>query len=193
MPSNNQLSDFKSNFNGGTRKNRFLIDAEFPGGKFTRFHITSTSLPNTSSKTIEYDFFGRKWRYPGEKDYGTWSFTVLDDIGNDAANLWKQFQSWQNLINDHETNESTITGYKTSTIKIKHLNINGDEGENLNSIPPLKTYILEGCWPSSIKGINFNMGNTSKLNSFVVVMHFDSISIGGISTGPEGTGIASRI
>jgi hypothetical protein len=189
MPSNNQLSDFKSNFNGGTRKNRFLIDADFPGGSFTRFHIVSTNIPSTSSKQIEYNYFGRVWKFPGEKDYGTWSFVVTDDVGNDVANLWKQFQSWQNLINNHETNESSTSAlsYKTNTLKIKHLNINGDEDQ------PLKTYILEGCWPSSIRGINFNMGINNQLNRFVVTMHFDSISIGGISVGPEGTGIASRI
>lgn len=187
MPSNNQLSDFKSNFNGGTRKNRFLIDADFPGGSFTRFHIMTTNIPTTSSKRIEYDYFGRKWNYPGEKDYGTWSFSVLDDLGNDIANLWKQFHSWQNLINNHETNKSTLSGYKTASLKIKHLNINGDE------TTPLKTYILEGCWPSTVKGINFNMGGNAKLNSFVVTMHFDSISVGGISVGSEGTGTAPRI
>jgi hypothetical protein len=177
-----KLTDFKSNFNGGTRKNRFMIEGSFPGGSFTKVHISSANIPATSGKAIEYDYMGRKWRYPGEKNIESWSFTVLDDILNDDSNLWKQFQSWQNLINNHATNISSVisTGstnvpYKAYEIKIHHLDINGNENN------PLKTYILEGCWPSSIKPISFNMGVSGQLNSFIVTMVYDSFRVQNIT------------
>lgn len=172
----NSLTDFKTNFNGGTRANRFIIEGNYPGGSFTKVHIRSAVIPTTSSKTIEYAYMGRKWIYPGEKNIESWTFTVLDDIKTEDVNLWKQFQSWQNKINNHETNVSqlvTSSGapYKASEIKVHHLDINGDE--NLT----LKTYILEGCWPSSIKPIRFNMSTTSQFNLFQVTMMFDSFRI----------------
>jgi hypothetical protein len=50
------LIDFKDNFFGGTRSNRFRIDGNFPtGGGFTDFHVRSSTIPNISSKTLSYD------------------------------------------------------------------------------------------------------------------------------------------
>jgi len=177
------LTDFKNNFSGGTRKNRFYISGSFPGGSFTKVHVTSTSMPSVVSISTEYNHFGRVWRYPGEKDYThNWSFTVLDDYqqGNNTVNLWRQFQSWQNLINDHETNKSkmiTATGtYKQDNITIYQLGINGEE-----SGKPIKKFILNGCWPVKINPIKFRMSNASALNEFIVTLQWDSIEIGGVT------------
>lgn len=171
------VTEFKSNFSGGTRQNRFIIEGTFPGGKFNGFHVRSTQIPQVTSKSMTYDYFGRKYHYPGEKEYGTWSFTVLDDFGNNDVNLWKMFNNWQNTINEHTTNiSSEITSqstYKADGIKIKHLGINGDT--------TVKEFILDGCWPQVIQPINFNMTNTSMLNSFIVVFVYDSIRISGVT------------
>jgi hypothetical protein len=175
------LTDFKTNFSGGTRQNRFLISGTFPGGSFTKFHVKSTSVPGAGTKVLSYDYFGRKWHYPGEKDYGPWSFTVVDDWGNDTVNLWKAFQSWQNLINNHNTNISkeikTGNTYKADDWSIQHLGINGEVTPAGAPIAPLKKFYLNGCWPRTISGIPFSMANTSKLNNFTVAIIFDSIAI----------------
>jgi hypothetical protein len=175
------VTEFKTNFSGGTRQNRFVIEGTFPGGQFNKFHIRSTQIPQVSAKSLTYEHFGRKYHYPGEKEYGTWSFTVLDDHGTDSVNLWKAFQSWQNLINEHDTNISQeIKGnstYKADGWRIKHLGINGESvGER-----PLKSFILNGCWPQVIQPINFSMTNSSLLNSFIVVIVYDSIEIDSIT------------
>ena len=190
------LIDFKNNFYGGTRKNRFYIQGSFPGGSFTKFHITSAGIPSVVTKSLDYDHFGRKWAYPGEKAYeNTWTFTVLDDYqsGNDTVNLWKKFQSWQNLINDHDTNVSgRVSGdYKADGWAIYHLGINGEQQTGTVTPVPLKKFVLNGCWPLSIGGIAFNMGNTNTLNTFSVTVHWDSIEIGSITTLPSGFGTTS--
>ena len=188
------LTDFKNNFNGGTRANRFYIEGSFPGGSFNKFHVTSTSIPALGTDAFEYNHFGRAWKFPGEKTYtNTWSFTVLDDYqeGDNSINLWRQFHSWQNLINDHDTNISkkitSATTYKADNIKIYHLGINGEQssGATTNSAP-LKKFILNGCFPQVIKGISFNMsGASNNFNSFTVTMSWDSIEIGGITRSSE--------
>ena len=165
------LNDFKNNFFGGTRSNRFRIDGSFPtGGKFTDFHIRSATLPRVTSKTLSYDYFGRKFHYPGERDYGTWNITIWDDVGNN--NLWGKLNRWQNLINDHDKNESSILPkkYKADNWKIQHLDLNG-------TTKPLKEYILHGCWPAGIQPVQMNMGSPNVLNSYTVMIVFDYMEI----------------
>lgn len=166
------INQFKANFSGGTRSNRFLIEGTFPTGSFTKFHVRSTIMPQVSTKTLSYDYFGRKFHYPGEKEYGTWTFAVLDDQGN-IQDLWKQFQSWQNQINNHGTNISKKidqnTTYKAYDWKIKHL--------DLNDTHILKEYIMHGCWPTSINQMALNMGSPNVLNTFQVIVTYDYIEL----------------
>jgi hypothetical protein len=138
-------------------------------------------IPQLSTKTLSYDYFGRKYHYPGEKDYGTWSFTVLDDNSTGAGDLWQKFHQWQNAINNHDNNLSFQASNSTNTIdtatykainwRINHLTL---DGESLNS---LKTFIMHGCWPTAIQPISFNMANPNSLNSFVVIVVYDYIEL----------------
>jgi hypothetical protein len=188
------ITDFKTNFQGGSRANRFYIEGDIPTfssvagsitskAAFTKFHVRSTMIPQLSTKTLSYDYFGRKYHYPGEKDYGTWSFTVLDDNTTIEGDLWKKFHQWQDAINNHDNNKSfQATGvpsattadsakYKAINWRINHLLL---DGESKNS---LKTFIMHGCWPTAIQPISFNMANPNSLNSFVVIMVYDYIEL----------------
>ena len=165
------LNDFKDKFFGGTRSNRFRIDGSFPtGGRFTDFHIRAATLPRVTSKTLSYDYFGRKFHYPGERDYGTWNITIWDDVGNN--NLWGKLNKWQNLINDHDQNKSSLLPkrYKADNWRIQHLDLNGND-------QPLKEYVLHGCWPAGIQPVQMNMGSPNVLNSYTVMIVFDYMEI----------------
>jgi hypothetical protein len=169
------ISDFKNAFLGGTRQNRFYVEGTIPGGNgnLSKFHIKTTQIPSVTTLVTEYQYFGRKAFYPGEKQYGSWSMIVLDDV-TENGNLWKKFNKWQNLINNHTSNNSiTNTSYKANDWKIRHLNINGDESED----NILKTFILQGCWPKVIEPINFNMTNPNLLNQFTVIFVYDYLEI----------------
>lgn len=174
------LIDFKNNFFGGTRSNRFRVDGNFPtGGGFTDYHVMATSIPRIVSKTLSYDYFGRKYHYPGEKEYGTWSFQVLDDTGNNS--IWGQLQRWQNFINDHDQNISAINpnSYKADNWRIQHLDLNGNSA-------PLKEFKLYGCWPSSIRPMALNMNMPNTMNRFDVVIFFDYLEITDVTSRTTG-------
>lgn len=176
MPNPITISDFKRSFNGGTRSNRFVVEGIIPFANkpITKFHIKTTALPSLATQTTEYNYFGRKAYYPNEKSYQTWSLKVLDDTGPNE-DLWKMFNTWQNKINNHLSNNSYIltkdNDYKAYNWKIKHLKLNGDEAD------PLKTVILHGCWPKSVLPMTLNMANTNALNEFDVVFVYDWIEI----------------
>lgn len=173
MPS---IFDFKQAFNGGTRENRYIISGKFPtdvGGNISHFHVTATQIPTVSTLVMEYNYFGRKYYYPGEKQYGSWSIRILDDIDNSTGNardMWKKFSDWQNLINGHTTNISaTQNSYKTNDWKVQQLDLNGET--------PIKEFGLIGCWPKTIEPIVFNMANPNTLNQFAVVLIYDQITL----------------
>jgi hypothetical protein len=189
MPfSANELNNFKNNFVGGTRQNRFRVLGTFPSTSsqettstttsttstnLSEFHIRSTLIPTLQTSTVAYDFFGRKLNYPGEKLYSTWSVTVLDDTN--ANNLWTRFHNWQNNINNHVLNETKYvqnhSGYKTKWT-VQHLDLNGNI---------LKTFILAGLWPRTVNEISFSHSRTNALNTFNVVFVYDTIEIPGIT------------
>lgn len=172
------ISDFKSAFNGGTRSNRFLVSGVIPGnGVISKFHIATTLIPSMSSQRIEYNYFGRKAYYPGEKQYTPWSVMILDDTSADG-NLWKKFSNWHNTINNHETNNSFLptiaSDYKANNWTVNHLNLNGEAN-------PHKSFIMHGCWPKTIEPIQFSMTSPNTLVKFSVVIMYDWIEMTGIT------------
>lgn len=172
------ISDFKNAFNGGTRVNRFMVEGVIPGnGVISKFHIQTTTIPPMSSQRIQYEYFGRKAYYPGEKQYGPWSVIILDDNGA-TQDLWKKFSNWHNKINNHVTNFSSIptslSDYKAYNWTVKHLDLNGE-------INPLKTFTMHGCWPKTIEPIAFSMGSPNTLVKFSVLFIYDWIELAGIT------------
>ena len=174
------LNDFKQNFQGGARLNRFYVEGNIPfsgGTQVSRFHIRATQIPALQTTTLSYDYRGRKSHYPGEKTYSAWSISVMDDTG--FGDLWAAFQKWQDALNDHDENnvDVSVLNHRPDTFKatwrVNHLNLNGDE-TNSNV---LKQMTLFGCWPKVINPINFNMNRPNTINVFDVVLIYDYINI----------------
>ena len=171
----NFLNQFKTNFSGGSRSNRFLISGNIPSGlgnsRFTDFHVRSTILPQAMSTTLTYDYFGRKFHYPGEKQYSAWSIAVIDDTP-ELYNTWKKFHTWQNKINQHTTNVSeSFVNYKADGWTVQQLNLNGEAD------PSLKVFKMYGVWPRSIMDMPLNMANPNTINQFTVVLIYDYIEL----------------
>lgn len=170
------LKDFKNNFNGGTRLNRFFVEGRIPFANkdMSQFHVRATQFPALTSTSLSYDYRGRKFYYPGEKTYTTWSISILDDV--EAGDMWKAFQTWQNNLNNHETNQvnNSVLNHQhnnfKSTWSVNHLNLNGTG-------TPLKKFTLYGCWPKIVNPINFNMNRPNTPNVFDVILIYDYINI----------------
>jgi hypothetical protein len=178
------IPTFKSAFNGGTRSNRFLVSgyvgvAQQQQQSIHPFHIRATFIPPITNITLTMNAFGRKLNIPGDREYAPWQITVYDDFGGNAQsstsaaqNLWYLFSGWHDDINQHTVNESKLTypndlKYKQDW-KVQQLNLKGDV---------IKTFIMEGCWPKTVSDIDFNMTRRNFLNTFSVIMLYDSIRI----------------
>jgi hypothetical protein len=100
------VQNFITNFNGGTRKNRFRVSCNIPGftiptppagdptdrkpeavasaaegfpsslGAFDDFHVLAAAMPASILTTNPIDFRGRKILYPGDRIYSADGFNV---------------------------------------------------------------------------------------------------------------------
>jgi hypothetical protein len=171
------INNFKTAFSGGARQNRFVVTGNFPyeqsgpGASVSPFHIRATQMPALSTLSLEYNYFGRKGYYPGEKQYSAWSVAVIDDTP-ELYNTWKKFHNWQNKINEHTTNVSeSFINYKADGWTVQQLNLNGE------ATPSLKTFTMYGVWPRSIMDMPLNMANPNTINQFTVVLIYDYIEL----------------
>jgi hypothetical protein len=163
------LSQFISNFKGGTRRNRFLITGTWPAGSVnatTTFHILTANLPASNLGMVTVPWRGREINFAGDRQYDPWEIIVLDDTGANV-NLWKSFHQWQKSINDHRSNTHTASNDAFNTLKtdwrVQHLNLNGSV---------IKTMLLKGCWPALVGPVQFNMKENT-FNTFAVRMNYD--------------------
>ncbi len=176
------INEFKQQFNGGTRLNRFFVTGRIPfaNKNISRFHVRATQIPQLQTQTLSYDYRGRKGHYPLEKVYSSWSMSIIDDV--DDMNMWTAFHKWNDALNDHDDNtvDNSVNRHQTNTYKttwtVNHLNLNGEE----NNV--LKKFTLFGCWPKVINPINLNMARPNTINMFDVVMIYDYIKIDNVST-----------
>lgn len=168
------ISNFKTAFSGGSRQNRFVVTGSFPyetSSAVSPFHIRATQIPALSTLAIEYNYFGRKAYYPGEKQYSAWSIAVIDDTP-ELYNTWKKFNKWQNSINNHANNQSdSFVNYKANGWTVSHLNLNGE------ATSPLKSFTMYGVWPRTVMDMPLNMANPNSLNQFTVVLLYDYIEL----------------
>jgi hypothetical protein len=181
------ISKFKDGFNGGTRANRFQVQGAIGltdnatasnTQNYYKFHVRSTFIPPVTNITLEMHGYGRKLHIPGDRQYAPWQMTIYDDRSSGegtstatGTNLWKKFVDWQTKINQHDTNTTaTSTPYLNykNTWTIEHLDLN-------ESV--IKTFTLYGCWPKSVTDIDFNMTRRNFLNTFSVIMLYDSIEV----------------
>lgn len=159
------ISDFVNAFNGGMRPNRFVINMPKIGGN-RPFHIRSASLPAASTSVLQIPYRGRVFKMPGNRTFGSWIITVLDDT--EPQNLWKNFHTWANEIQNHVTNISyggDFTGVM-SNATIQHLNMNG---------VAQKTVVLNRCWPSEVGEVRLSMDDNESLSTFNVTLEYQYI------------------
>ena len=172
------ISNFKANFDGGTRRNRFKVSPAIVEGasnilaNFSPYHVVSASLPASIITANPIDYQGRKIYYPGDRIYGEgsnlWTITILDDIDGSAgsSSLWKELHTWNKNINGHTTNTSN------GEIESRYLCSLTVTQFDLNDSSDLKTAKLRYCWPQSISKVDMEMQARDQYSQFEVTFCF---------------------
>jgi hypothetical protein len=177
----NSLVNFKNQFNGGSRPNRFEVSAVWPTGisppvNHLKFKIVSASLPRAKINTIGIPYRGRTITYAGDRTYEPWIVGVYDD--GDTTSLWRCFNRWKESLDGHYSHKVLNNDYAYASLQttwtIKQLDLNGT---------PIRQINLFKCWPNVVGDINLNMGETNFV-AFNVSLTYDHMEItSGINNG----------
>lgn len=171
----NSIINFRNNFNGGTRANRFTVFPTWPstvsiGANDNYFKIVSASLPTLTINSISVPYRGRMLNFAGDRQYSPWVVGVYDDAN--SKNIWSALHKWKDLLDGHYTHTvaNNDFGYQNlqTTWRIQQYDVNG--------VTPIRDITLYKCWPSVIGEIGLNMGENN-LVSFPVTLTFDNIII----------------
>lgn len=184
----NSILNFKNNFNGGTRANRFAVIPAWPNNlgptqKEASFTIVSASLPAAQINSITVPFRGRQIVLAGERIYNTWTIGVYDDNNQNLKNLWYAFHQWVEKIDGNKTHlvdvdsgDFSYDDLQTDWI-VRQLDVYGTENTNpADASGGLKGIKLINCWPSMVGEINLDTAD-SGFCSFSVTLTFDHIEI----------------
>jgi hypothetical protein len=174
MPFN--ISAFKSNglVYGGARPSLFNVFLSVPAGigidnvsvnKF-RFVCRTAELPAFSVGSLEIPYFGRKIKVAGDRNFGDWSVTVMNDEDFSVRAL---FESWSNAINRlvsnvRDPNVST-ENYKTD-LEIQQYSKDGQI---------IRSYKAVGAFPTEIGAIALDWDTQNAIESFGVTFSIDYI------------------
>ena len=169
------IDQFKAQLiGGGARANQFRVILNTPSGIATgliaanaQFMIRSASLPGQTIAEIPIQFRGRQLYLAGDREFETWTTTVLNDTDFNVRN---GMERWMNGINNLQTNTgvTNVTEY-TADMVVQQL----DRDDAI-----LKQYTLTSCWPTAISAIDLNMDTASEIETFEITWRYTSFNAG---------------
>ena len=178
------IDTFKANLaGGGARANQFRIIFNRPPTlasglvlERTSFLIRTGQLPGSSVGEVVVPFRGRNLYLAGDREYETWTTTVLNDTDFMIRNA---MEDWNNGMNNYVdgTGLTDVADY-TADLTINQL----DRDDSV-----IKTYIHRNCFPQAIGAIELSYDTTTEVETFDITWrytHFQSLGIssGGIVT-----------
>ena len=157
---------------GGARPSLFNIYLTVPGGigidnvsvqKFT-FVARAGELPASEVGSFEVPYFGRTIKLAGERTFGTWGVTVMND---EDFSVRSMFEVWSNAINRLVANVRdpalSAEQYKTDLEVIQY----GKDGSLLRS------YAFVGAFPTTVGNIGLDWSSTGAVEEFAVTFAYD--------------------
>ena len=163
------INDFKAKLaGGGARANQFKVTMPFPGyaqvgGEIEdlAFLCTATTIPAMAIGQVTVPFRGRQIKIAGDRTFGDWSITVLNDTNFKLRNA---FERWQNGINNMTDGEGLTNpvDYQVDAF-VDQLDRNGNT---------LKSYTLRGAFPTDIAAIPLNYETNNAVEDFDVTFQY---------------------
>ena len=162
---------------GGARQNLFQVRINNPannsGDLKTPFMVQAAQIPESQLGVIPVYYFGRQMKLAGDRTFGDWTVTVLNDEDFLIRNAMEE---WSNRINRLEANVRDINRYKSNATVIQY----AKDGT------AIREYRFDGIFPSVISPIELDWGNTDQIESFQVTFTYDYWTVSGGTTDNAG-------
>jgi hypothetical protein len=167
------IDEFKSNLiGGGARANQYRVIMTTPPAITTGLDINrasflckATSLPGQTIGEVPVAFRGRTLYLAGDREFETWTTTVINDTDFMVRNAMER---WMNGINDLDENTGlvNVSDY-TAQITVEQL----DRDNNI-----LKQYILKNVWPTAVTAIELSYDTANEIETFDVTWRYTSFT-----------------
>lgn len=167
---------------GGARGSLFQVTFNNPANSVADikvpFLVRAAQIPESSLGVIEVPYFGRKVKLAGDRTFGDWTVTVINDEDFLIRNAMEE---WSNRINSLQTNLRAFGSaspllYK-STAEVTQFSKTG---------VPIRSYKFNGIFPSVVSNIDLNWGETDIIEEFQVTFQYDWWEVSGGVTGNAG-------
>ena len=171
------IDTFKANLaGGGARANQFRVIFNRPptlaGGLSivrSSFLVRTGQLPGSSVGEVVVPFRGRNLYLAGDREYETWTTTVLNDTDFMIRNA---MEDWNNGMNNYEDGVglTNVADY-TADLIVEQL----DRDDTV-----IKSYILRNCFPQAITAIDLSFDTTTEVETFDITWRYTHFSPSGI-------------
>ena len=131
--------------------------------------IRAAGIPESTVGQYVVPYFGRQVKYAGDRTFQPWTVTVIND--EDFA-IRNSMEEWMNFINSHDSNSRGLPQQYKSTGQITQFSKDGS---------PLRTYVFEGMFPTSIDGIAMDWSQTDSIEEFSMTFEYDLWKVEGNS------------
>jgi hypothetical protein len=162
---------------GGARQNLFQVRINNPanasGDLKTPFMVQAAQIPESTLGVIPVFYFGRQMKLAGDRTFGEWTVTVINDEDFLIRNAMEE---WSNRINRLERNVRDINRYKSNATVIQY----AKDGT------PIREYKFNGIFPSVISPIELDWASTDQIESFQVTFSYDYWTVSGGTTDRAG-------
>lgn len=165
------LSSIKSQLAGGSKPNLFNVVWTSPSGialtlaESHSYLCKATSIPEYTLGMIEVPFRGRRIKVPGDRTFGQWSATFINDS---ALGVRGTFEAWLKGINDTDFStadrSATMNAYTyMADITVQQLD---DTGSDVYSTT------LFGAYPVDISTVDLSYDSTDTISEFTVTFNY---------------------
>lgn len=166
---------------GGARNTLFQVTLQNPGNGVADiklpFMVKAAQIPSSDLGIIEVPYFGRKIRLAGDRTFGDWTVTVINDEDFLIRNAMEE---WSNRINTLRGNLRTFGAASPLLYKA-----NAQVVQYSKTGVPIRTYTFNGIFPSSISTIDLSWDATDQIEEFTVTFQYDYWEVSG-ATGNAG-------
>ena len=171
------VDNFKKNFDGGTRPNRFVVTGEIGGDGSTtpinNLYVKAASMPSSTMGIIQVPFRGRVIKLPGDRAYPEWTITLLDETSDDFRT---KFEAWNEAFNSHAEN---ISGDQAGGLDLTDTNLftNWTVAQLDMQGNVIRSTTLHNCWPVEVGAVDLTYDAADTLTEYSITLSYDYIDL----------------
>ena len=191
MPSKMNVDNFKANFDGGSRPNRYQISGilghtgKQVDASTTGLLCRATSMPAVTVGIMRVPFRGRVVKIPGDRTYEEWTCTFYDTFDTNSMH-YNEFWKWNAGFNDHPKNIPGPDYQDGSGVKLDSSSKMFQDWTvgQLDLVGDTKRHVtMKNAWPTVVSEIALTYDSSDTIAEFTVTFAYDWLE-GGADLAP---------